>query len=102
MHKLTEVYSLLREKFNAGEEAFDKAKGAMELKYDLQALERKRQLEKKAFMAKIQDLESALAKESPATGKLGDSITSNSNKKARIATEPLRAADANVPCKSML
>lgn len=102
MHKLTEVYSRLREKFNAGEEAFDKAKGAMELKYDLQALERKRQLEKKAFMAKIQDLESALAKERPATGKLGDSITSNSNKKARIATEPLRAADANVPCKSML
>ena len=86
MHKLTEVYSRLREKFNAGEEAFDKAKGAMELKYDLQALERKRQLEKKAFMAKIQDLESALAKERPATGKLGDSITSNSNKKARIAT----------------
>ncbi|OUS46943.1 P-loop containing nucleoside triphosphate hydrolase protein [Ostreococcus tauri] len=102
MHKLTEVYSRLREKFNAGEEAFDKAKGAMELKYDLQALERKRQLEKKAFMAKIQDLESSLAKERPATGKLGDSITPNSNKKARIATEPLRAADANVPCKSTL
>lgn len=102
MHKLTEVYSRLREKFNAGEEAFDKAKGAMELKYDLQALERKRQLEKKAFMAKIQDLENSLAKERPATGKLGDSITPNSNKKARIATEPLRAADANVPCKSTL
>ena len=81
MHKLTEVYARLREKFSLGEEAFDKVKDATELKYDLQALERKRQLEKQTLMTRIQELEGAL---------------NASRKKAKTTeTTPLRVADSN-------
>lgn len=59
MHKLTEVYARLRDKV-ANPETFDKVKASTELKYDLQALERKRQVEKKALLAKIAELESKL------------------------------------------
>lgn len=59
MHKLTEVYARLRDKV-ANPESFDKVKASTELKYDLQALERKRQVEKKALLAKIAELESKL------------------------------------------
>jgi len=61
MHKLTEVYARLREKFAAGGDAFDKVKDATELKYDLQALERKRQIEKQALLAKIKEFEDIAA-----------------------------------------
>jgi centromeric protein E len=59
MHKLTEVYARLRDKV-ANPETFDKVRASTELKYDLQALERKRQVEKKALLAKIAELESKL------------------------------------------
>lgn len=59
MHKLTEVYARLRDKVS-NPETFDKVKASTELKYDLQALERKRQVEKKALLAKIAELESEL------------------------------------------
>jgi len=87
MHKLNEVYARLREKFTSGgEAAFDKVRDATEIKYDLQALERKRQVEKKALLAKISELENRV----PSVGKISEDMGAK-----RLPRTQLGAIDAN-------
>ena len=89
MHKLTEVYARLREKFTASggaATAFDNAKDAAELRYELQALEKKRKAEKDAMLAKIETLTNEDAREGQ---------TMSNTKSARTSSRaPLEDANA--------
>lgn len=94
MHKLTEVYARLRDKV-ANPETFDKVKASTELKYDLQALERKRQVEKKALLAKIAELESKL--EGSAADHKGNNMSSISPTTKRQKRGAHSNDDASAP-----
>ena len=83
MHKLNEVYARLREKFmSGGEVAFDKVRDATEMKFDLQALERKRQVEKKALLAKISELENRV----PPVGKISEEMGAKRSPRTQLGT----------------
>ncbi len=83
MHKLNEVYARLREKFTSGgEAAFDKVRDATEMKFDLQALERKRQVEKKALLAKISELENRV----PPVGKISEEMGAKRSPRTQLGT----------------
>jgi centromeric protein E len=96
MHKLTEVYARLRDKV-ANPETFDKVKASTELKYDLQALERKRQVEKKALLAKIAELESKLEGSAAAADHKDNNMSSTSPTTKRQKRGAHSNDDASAP-----